>query len=74
MVQIPLIDEDKGINTKIVWWNFNARNTTAPETDEYGNIFFSGYNPMLLKFLKVEFDGKRFLKELLDEYEKAINK
>nr|DAX39618.1 MAG TPA: protein of unknown function (DUF2828) [Caudoviricetes sp.] len=66
--------EDKGINTKIVWWNFNARNTTVPETDEYGNIFFSGYNPMLLKFLKVEFDGKRFLKELLDEYEKAINK
>lgn len=66
--------EDKGINTKIVWWNFNARNTTAPETDEYGNIFFSGYKPMLLKFLKVEFDGKRFLKELLDEYEKAINK
>lgn len=66
--------EDKGINTKIVWWNFNASNTTAPETDEYGNIFFSGYNPMLLKFLKVEFDGKRFLKELLDEYEKAINK
>gem|GEM_PF-5420766 len=43
--------EDKGINTKIVWWNFNARNTTAPETDEYGNIFFSGYNPMLLKIL-----------------------
>lgn len=64
----------KGIKTKIVWWNFNVRNTTAPETDEYGNIFFSGYNPMLLKFLKVEFDGKRFLKELLDEYEKAINK
>lgn len=66
--------EDKGIKTKIVWWNFNARNTTAPETDEYGNIFFSGYNPMLLKFLKIEFDGERFLKELLDEYEKAINK
>lgn len=66
--------EDKGINTKIVWWNFNTRNTTAPEIDEYGNIFFSGYNPMLLKFLKIEFDGKRFLKELLDEYEKAINK
>ena len=66
--------EDKGIKTKIVWWNFNARNTTAPETDEYGNIFFSGYNPMLLKFLNIEFDGKRFLKELLDEYEKAINK
>lgn len=66
--------EDRGINTKIVWWNFKARNTIAPEIDEYGNIFFSGYNPMLLKFLKLEFDGKRFLKELLDEYEKAINK
>lgn len=66
--------KDNGIKTKIVWWNFNTRNTIAPEIDEYGNIFFSGYNPMLLKFLKVEFDGKRFLKELLDEYEKAINK
>lgn len=63
----------RGIKTKIVWWNFNTRATTTPETDEYGNIFFSGYNPMLLKFLKVEFDGTKFLDTLLDEYAKATN-
>jgi hypothetical protein len=56
-----------------VWWNFNTRATTTPETDDYGNIFFSGYNPMLLKFLKVEFDGTKFLDTLLDEYAKATN-
>ena len=63
----------RGINTKIVWWNFNTRATTTPETDDYGNIFFSGYNPMLLKFLNVEFDGTKFLDTLLDEYAKATN-
>jgi hypothetical protein len=41
-----------GVNTKIIWWNFNSRNTTCPETDKYGNIFLSGYNPMLLKFFQ----------------------
>lgn len=63
----------RGIKTKIVWWNFNTRATTVPETDDYGNIFFSGYNPMLLKFLNVEFDGAKFLDTLLDEYAKATN-
>lgn len=63
----------KGFNTKIVWWNFNARNTTCPETDSYGNIFMSGYNPMLLKYLSVGFDGNSFLEKLLDEYNKCIN-
>lgn len=59
--------------TKIVWWNFNSRNITCPETDDYGNIFISGYNPMLLKFLKVGFDGKAFLEELLNEYQKYLD-
>lgn len=65
--------ESKGIKTKIVWWNFNARNTTSPELDEYGNIFMSGYNPMLLKFLEAGFDGKTFLNKLLIEYAKNIS-
>lgn len=64
--------KSKGINTKIVWWNLNERTTTAPETDSYGNIFISGYNPMMLKYLQAGFDGKKFLKALLNEYSKNV--
>ena len=64
--------KSKGYNTKIVWWNLNSRNTTCPEMDSNGNVFLSGYNPMLLKFLKAGFDGKRFLYTLLKEYAKCI--
>lgn len=60
------------VDTKIIWWNFNARSTTAPELDEYGNIFLSGYSPMLLKYLESGFDGKKFLSKLLQEYAKNI--
>ena len=63
----------KGYKTKIVWWNFNTRNKTATETDEYGNIFISGYSPMLLKYLEVGFDGKAFLEKLLDEYAQKMS-
>lgn len=67
--------KQKGIKTKIVWWNMsNGRACTTPETDEYGNIFMSGYNPMLLKFLEAGFDGSQFLAKLLDEYSKNIGK
>lgn len=64
--------KEKGYNTKIIWWNFNARNTTVPETDDYGNIFISGYNPYLLKFLQCGFDGNKFLDVLLEEYLKKL--
>lgn len=60
--------KDKGYNTKIVWWNFNSRNKTVPETDDYGNIYLSGYSPYLLKFLESGFDGEKFLDKLLEEY------
>lgn len=66
--------KERGANTKIIWWNLNPRHTTSPETDAYGNIFLSGYNPLLLKFLEVGFDGKQFLNRLLDEYQKFIEK
>ena len=66
--------KEKGYNTKIVWWNLNAYHTTAPEMDNKGNIFLSGYNPMLLKFLEAGFDGNAFLYKLLSEYSKAIQK
>lgn len=64
------IFKDAGAETKIVWWNFNSRSTTVPETDEYGNIFISGYSPEMLNFLEVGFDGEKFLDKLLEEYSK----
>ena len=65
--------KEKGYTTKIVWWNFNSRNKTVPELDEMGNIFISGYSPMLLKYLESGFDGEKFLNKLLDEYSKKVN-
>lgn len=64
--------KDNNVDTKIIWWNFNSRATTSPELDEYGNIFLSGYSPMLLKYLESGFDGKKFLSKLLEEYAKNI--
>lgn len=60
--------KERGIDTKIIWWNFNSRNTTCPEVDTYGNIYMSGYNPMLLKYLECGFNGQDFLDKLLKEY------
>ena len=65
--------KEKGYTTKIEWWNFNSRNTTVPEMDEMGNIYLSGYSPMLLKYLEVGFDGEAFLNKLLKEYKKSID-
>ena len=65
--------KEKGYKTKIVWWNFNSRATTCPEMDSEGNIFMSGYNPMLLKFLSASFNAQAFIDKLLNEYKKAIN-
>lgn len=65
--------KSRGYKTRIIWWNFNARNKTVPETDDYGNIYISGYSPYLLKFLEAGFDGQKFLNKLLEEYKKKIN-
>ena len=64
--------EEKGYTTKIIWWNFNSRNKTVPETDEMGNIYLSGYSPMLLKYLEAGFDGQKFLDKLLNEYKNKL--
>ena len=64
--------KDNGYTTKIVWWNLNERNITIPEMDSNGNIYMSGYSPMVLKFLEVGFDGTAFLNKLLEEYKKEI--
>lgn len=64
-----------GIKTKLVWWNFNARNTTSPQsiqTDANGNIFISGYDPTMLKFLSCNFDAEQFISKLLTEYAKFV--
>ena len=68
------INKNLGTKTKIVWWNLNSRNTTSPEMDESGNIFISGYNPMILKFLEVQFDAKAFLNKLIEEYDIVSHK
>lgn len=66
--------KQKGYKTRIIWWNFNSRNTTVPEIDKDGNIYISGYSPFLLKYLQSGFDGKKFLEELLKQYKENISK
>lgn len=70
--ELKKIWEENNCNTKIVWWNFDSRNKTAPELDEEGNIYISGYSPMMLKFLESGFNGELFLNKLLDEYKKKL--
>ena len=70
--QLQRLWKANGYTTKIVWWNFNARNKTVPETDEMGNIYISGYSPMMLKFLEAGFNGEDFLNKLLEEYKRNI--
>lgn len=61
-------------NIKIVWWNFDVDRATAPETDEYGNIFMGGYNANLLQFLELGFDGMKFIEKLVENYKNKIEK
>lgn len=71
--ELQRIWKENRCQTKIVWWNLNSRNKTVPELDEMGNIYMSGYSPMLLKYLESGFDGSKFLTKLLTEYAKNIN-
>lgn len=67
--------KENGINTKLVWWNFNTRHNITPKTvrtDESGNIFISGYDPTILQFMESGFNGETFLDKLLSEYEKQL--
>ena len=70
--QLRALWAQRGYKTKIVWWNLNSTSKTAPEIDADGNIFMSGYNPMLLKFLEADFDGNKMLDKLLLEYGKKV--
>ena len=57
---------------RIVWWNLtDGRSRTVPEF-ESDNIFMSGYNGTLLRYLEAGFDNEKFIEKLLLEYEKSI--
>lgn len=60
-------------NTKLIWWNFNDRNKTVPEFDEFGNIFLSGYNLQILKLLENNFDMTSYIDKILEKYKKDID-
>ena len=66
------IFKENGANTKIIWWNFNNRNKTIPEFDEYGNIYLSGYNIQLLKLLENKFDMTTYIDKILEDYRKKV--
>lgn len=70
--ELEMLWRVNGCNTKIVWWNLNPRNITVPEMDHMGNIYMSGYNPMLLDYLESGFDAKAFLDKLLEKYKEKI--
>lgn len=60
-------------NTKLIWWNFNDRNKTVPEFDEFGNIFLSGYNLQILKLLENNFDMTTYIDKIIEKYKKDID-
>ena len=66
------IFKEHGANTKIIWWNFNDRNKTTPEFDEYGNIYLSGYNMQILKLLENKFDMTTYIDKILEDYRKKV--
>ena len=71
--EVQRMFKENGFKTNIIWWNFNSRNKTVTfNKDDFGNIYLSGYSPMLLKFLEAGFDGMAFLNKLLTEYSKKI--
>lgn len=72
--QTMKIFKEHGAKTKIIWWNFNDRNKTIPEFDEYGNIFLSGYNLQILKLLENKFDMTTYIDKILDDYKKKIGR
>lgn len=61
-------------NIKIIWWNLNHNRSTFPETDEYGNIFMSGYSAQLLQFLESGFNSQEFINRLIENYKKTYNR
>lgn len=71
--QVMKMFKEKGIKTKIIWWNFDDRNKTIPEFDEYGNIFLSGYNLQILRLLESKFDMSAYIDKIIEKYKKDID-
>lgn len=64
-----------GVKTKMIWWNLNARNRVSAQTvkeDAFGNLYMSGYNPMLLGLLNVGFSMYDFMANMLTKYSESI--
>lgn len=74
MKELMKIWHRKGWPTKIIWWNVSAINAVCPEKVDDGNIFMSGYSPMLLKYLQAGFDAYKFLESLINGYAAKISK
>lgn len=67
------IFKDAGAQTKIIWWNFNDRNRTTPEYDEYGNIYMSGYDLQALLLLPGVMDMDEYINRIIEKYKKDID-
>lgn len=64
--------KEAGAKTKIIWWNFNDRNRTSPEYDEYGNIYMSGYDIQALLKIPGVIDMEEYINKILEDYAKKV--
>lgn len=67
------IFKEAGAQTKIIWWNFNNRNRTSPEYDEYGNIYMSGYDLQSLLLLPGIMNMDEYIDRIIENYKKKID-
>ena len=67
------IFKEAGAQTKMIWWNFNDRNRTTPEYDEYGNIYMSGYDLQALLLLPGVMDMDEYIDRIIEKYKKDID-
>lgn len=65
--------QQNNANTKLIWWNFNDRNRTTPEYDEFGNIYMSGMDIQSLLLLPGVMDMDKYINSILTEYAKKVN-
>ena len=59
-----------GAHTQLIWWNFNARNRTTPEMDEYGNFYMSGSALGSLTLIPGVIDMEEYIDSVLRDYAK----
>jgi len=64
--------KDNEADTKLIWWNFNDRNRTSPEVDEYGNIYMSGYDLQALLLIPGVMDMTEYIDKIIKEYVKKV--